>query len=109
MAEPEENAVKLTLCPNCCTIDDILAHDSDPESIAPLAGCERCSFTFPLFPGKFALLTLEAMHMHICRVAGPEQNWTGVAEAISIRIRELGLSQDDLTRRLRNPDRYRPC
>jgi hypothetical protein len=98
MPEPERNAHELMLCPNCCTVDDILAYDCDPESIAPLAGCERCSFTFPLLPGEWALLTLEAMHRHDCRVADPPENWTGVAQEIITRVRELGMRQDDLTR-----------
>jgi hypothetical protein len=98
MPEPVENARELKLCPNCCTVNDILAYDSDPESIAPLAGCARCSFTFPLLPGEFAPVTLEAMHRHDCRVANPPENWAGVAQAIVMRVRELGMGYDDLSR-----------
>ena len=59
-------AAELVLCPGCCTIDHILAHESDPEAIAPQASCARCSFTFPLLPAEFALVTLEAIHRHDC-------------------------------------------
>jgi hypothetical protein len=96
LPEPVENARELKLCPNFCTVDDILAYDSDPESIVPLARCERCSFTFPLLPGEFSLVTLEAMHRHDCRVADPPENWAGVAQAITMRVRELGMNQCDL-------------
>lgn len=102
MPEPDGNARKLMLCPNCCTVDDILAHDFDPKSIAPLTGCKRCSFTFPLLPGKFSLITLEAMHRHDCHVADSPENWAGVSQAMIMRLCELGMSQEDLTRRLRN-------
>ena len=59
-------AAELVLCPGCCTIDHILGHDSDPEAIGPQASCSRCSFTFPLLPAEFALVTLEAIHGHDC-------------------------------------------
>ena len=59
-------AAELVLCPGCCTIDHILAHESDPEAIGPQASCARCSFTFPLLPAEFALVTLEAIHRHDC-------------------------------------------
>lgn len=104
MPEPEENVRELMLCPNCCTVDDILAYDSDPKSIAPLARCERCSFTFPLLPGEFALATLRAMHRHDCRVVDPPENWAGVAQVIITCVRELDMSQDELTRVAAQPN-----
>lgn len=60
------SAAELALCPGCCTIDHILAHDSDPEAVGPQASCSRCSFTFPLLPAEFAFVTLEAIHRHDC-------------------------------------------
>ena len=59
-------AAELVLCPGCCTIDHILAHENDPEAIAPQASCARCSFTFPLLPAEFALVTVEAIRRHDC-------------------------------------------
>ena len=59
--EAPRGAAELLLCPGCCTIDHIFAYQCDPEAIAPQAGCTRCSFTFPLLPAEFALVTLEAI------------------------------------------------
>jgi hypothetical protein len=89
----------LQLCPGCCTLDEILSCEVDPESVAPLVGCVRCSFTFPLLPGAFADLTAEAMHRHDCRVSETPENWTGVAEIIIDRLHELRLNQRMLAER----------
>jgi hypothetical protein len=46
------NTPELMLCPGCCTLGDVLGHNDDPQALAPLAGCARCSFTFPILPGE---------------------------------------------------------
>jgi hypothetical protein len=91
----------LLLCPGCCTLDEILSCEIDPESLAPLAGCARCSFTFPLLLDEFADLTLTAMRRHDCSVSEQPENWAGVAAAITERIHELGLDQRQLAERSR--------
>jgi hypothetical protein len=91
----------LQLCPGCCTLDEILNCEVDPESLAPLVGCVRCSFTFPLMPGTFADLTVEAMRRHACVASEKPENWADVAQAITERIHELGLKQRQLAERSR--------
>jgi hypothetical protein len=91
----------LQLCPGCCTLDEIHNCEVDPESIGPLVGCVRCSFTFPLMPGTFADLTVDAMRRHACVASEEPENWAGVAQIITERIRELGLNQSQLAERSR--------
>jgi hypothetical protein len=89
----------LQLCPGCCTLDEILELEIDPKSLAPLVGCMRCSFTFPLLPGESANVTMQAMRRHDCRVSKNPEDWAGVAEAITAHIHELGLNQCQLAER----------
>jgi hypothetical protein len=96
---------ELVLCPGCCTIDDVARHHVDPQALAPLVGCARCSFTFPILPGEFADLTLEAMHRHRCHVSGGGDNYEGVAQEIIKRVNELGLNQSTLLERARHLNR----
>jgi DNA-binding transcriptional regulator YhcF (GntR family) len=100
-AAGREDKPELILCPCCCRIDDVLSHQGDPEALAPLAGCARCSFRFPILPGEYAELTLEAMHRHHCRVSPEADNYEGVARAIIEHVHELGLNQSLLLERAR--------
>lgn len=86
-----EGGIVPMLCPGCCTIDDIpdwLKHNADDGKLTIVVGCHRCGFAFPVLPGEFKSLTLEAMHNHDCQ--GPQAgNWKAVGEVIIARIGEL--------------------
>ncbi len=77
------------LCPGCCTLQDIPDWpDHDAADLKTVIGCHRCGFTFPLLPGAFKSLTLDAMHNHRCE--GPEAgNWDAVGKAITEQLGEL--------------------
>ena len=90
------------LCPCCCTIDDILAIAPAPAAGAlAQAACARCAFTFPVLPPEAADLTLTAMHEHDCLMPGERGNWDAVGSEINRQMRLKGLSQGELSRRLR--------
>lgn len=103
MSPPEDpdNAPELVLCPGCCTAEDISARPCDPQAAIPLAGCRRCSFTFPILPAEYAELTVEAMHRHHCSVSRDPENYEGVAQVIIGRVQALGLNQATFLERAR--------
>lgn len=89
------------LCPGCCTLDDIRACDAiaGPQAFSPLVGCSRCSFTFPILPGEFMQVTLDALHNHDCHGIY-RGNWTALGQGIVEGMHENGISQHVLARRL---------
>jgi hypothetical protein len=89
----------LLLCPGCCTISDIPEWVPTPEVLTPLVACSRCPFTFPVLPGDFRQLTLDAMHNHQCG-AMYQGNWPELGQAIVEAIHEKGISRDEFAARL---------
>lgn len=83
-----EGGVVPMLCPGCCTLAGIPDWaERDGADLKIVIGCHRCGFTFPVLPGEFKSLTLEAMHNHRC--AGPERgDWDAVGRAILERLAE---------------------
>jgi hypothetical protein len=89
----------LLLCPGCCTTGDIPQWTPTPEVLTPLVACTRCPFKFPVLPGDFRQLTLDAMHNHQC--SGVHQgNWPELGQAIVDAIHEQSISADELAARL---------
>jgi hypothetical protein len=89
----------LPLCPGCCTIGDIPEWTPTPEVLTPLVACKRCLFTFPVLPGDFRQLTLDAMRNHECQ--GVHQgNWPELGQAIVGAIHDQGISTSEFAARL---------
>lgn len=87
---------EFTLCPRCCTIEDVLSCEHSPGELPPLAKCAYCSFTFPILPGEPARLTLAAMREHDCGGPDGPDGWpASVGRAIVCYMRELGMSSED--------------
>jgi len=87
------------LCPGCCTLDDIPRYTPSLEVLAPLVGCTRCGFLFPILPADFKQVTLDALRNHQCcgRYRG---NWPELGQAITEAIYEQKISPDQLAERL---------
>jgi hypothetical protein len=93
------NAEPLVLCPGCCTIGDIPEWTPTKEVLTPLVACSRCLFMFPVLPGEFRQLTLDAMHNHEC--SGVHQGaWPELGQAIVDAIHEQGISKEEFAARL---------
>jgi hypothetical protein len=87
------------LCPGCCTLDDIPQYTPSLEVLAPLVGCKRCGFMFPILPAEFKQVTLDALHNHECW--GRNQgNWPELGQAIAEAVHELRISPRELEERL---------
>lgn len=95
----EEGRAELLLCPGCCTIGDIPEWTPTPQVLTPLVACRRCPFTFPVLPGDFRQLTLDALRNHECKGAH-QGNWPGLGQAIVEAIHEQGISTSEFASRL---------
>jgi hypothetical protein len=89
----------LLLCPGCCVIDDIPEWVPTAKVLTPLVACNRCPFTFPILPGDFRQLTLDAMHNHQC-IGMYQGNWPELGQAIVGAIHDKGISADEFAARL---------
>jgi hypothetical protein len=89
----------LLLCPGCCTTDDIPPWTPTIEMPAPLAGCKRFTFMFPILPGDYARLTSDAIRNHACSGAA-QGNWPGLGQAIIDAIHEGAIGPSELAARL---------
>jgi hypothetical protein len=87
------------LCPGCCTLDAIPKYTPSLEVLAPLVGCRRCGFLFPILPAEFKQVTLDALHNHECR-GRYRGNWPELGQAIAEAVQELKISPDQLAERL---------
>ena len=89
------------LCPGCCAMEDIRACEATagPRAFSPLVGCSRCAFTFPILPGEFMQVTLDAMRNHDCHGIY-RGNWPALGEGIIEGMHESGISKQALAVRL---------
>ena len=89
----------LLLCPGCCSIDNIPEWMPTAEVLTPMVACSRCPFMFPVLPGDFRQLTLDALRNHECK--GVHQgNWPDLGQAIADAIHEQGISTEEFAARL---------
>jgi hypothetical protein len=89
----------LLLCPGCCTIDEIPEWMPTVEVLTPMVACSRCPFMFPVLPGDFRQLTLDALRNHECK--GMHQgDWPELGQAIVDAIHEQGISTQEFAARL---------